>query len=44
MKCPQCQLVEMWLKEMKDNKYIWQCKKCHLEIEEDIPEETEETE
>ena len=28
MKCPQCRLVEMSVREVKDNIVIHECKKC----------------
>lgn len=41
MKCPQCRLVEMLVKEMKDNIVTFVCPKCGKEIEEEIEEEPE---
>ncbi len=31
--CPECKLVEMKVKEVKDNKIIFICPKCKREIE-----------
>lgn len=39
MKCPQCRLVEMLVKEIKEDKIIYVCKKCGTEVEGEIPKE-----
>ena len=38
MKCPQCNLVEMLVKENKDNIVTFRCPKCGKEIKEEINE------
>lgn len=37
MKCPQCKLVEMLVKCVKDNTVEHICKKCGTTVKEDIP-------
>ena len=39
MKCPQCRLVEMLVKEIKDNIVTFVCPKCGKEIKEEIEPE-----
>ena len=37
MKCPQCKLVEMLVKCVKDNTVENMCKKCGTTVKEEIP-------
>ena len=39
MKCPQCKLVEMLVKNVKDNTVEHICKKCGTTAKEEIPKE-----
>ena len=36
MKCPECKLIEMFVKEVKDNIAIHECKKCGNTIKEEL--------
>jgi len=36
MKCPQCRLVEMLVKEIKDNIVTFICPKCNKEIKQEL--------
>lgn len=36
MKCPQCKLVEMFVKNVKDNTVEHICKKCRTTVKEEI--------
>jgi DNA-directed RNA polymerase subunit M/transcription elongation factor TFIIS len=44
MKCPQCRLVEMAVKEVKNNQVKLQCRKCGYETTVEEPKEEEESE
>ncbi len=37
MKCPQCKLVEMFVKNIKDNTVEYMCKKCGITVKEELP-------
>ena len=39
MKCPKCKLVEMLVKEIKENQVIYVCKKCGITAREELPQE-----
>lgn len=41
MKCPQCELVEMYVQNVdtENNKVEYMCKRCGTTIVEDLPEE-----
>lgn len=39
MKCPQCRLVEMLVKKVKDNTVEYVCKKCGKTAKEELPKE-----
>lgn len=36
MKCPQCRLVEMLVKNVKDNTVEYVCKKCGKTVKEEL--------
>ena len=44
MKCPQCRLVEMLVKERKDNIVTFKCPKCNKEATEELQEVNNEPE
>lgn len=39
MKCPQCRLVEMLVKNVKDNTVEYVCKKCGKTAKKELPKE-----
>lgn len=39
MKCPQCKLVEMLVKSVKDNTAEYVCKKCGSKVKTEMPKE-----
>ena len=39
MKCPQCKLVEMLVKEVNEYKVKFQCKKCGYEFNSEYKED-----
>lgn len=39
MKCPQCKLVEMLVKSVKENTIEHMCKKCGAMVKEEIRKE-----
>lgn len=39
MKCPQCKLVEMLVKNVKDNIVEYVCKKCGNTVKAEMPKE-----
>ena len=39
MKCPQCKLVEMLVKCVKDNTVEHICRKCGTTVKKEIPKE-----
>lgn len=39
MKCPQCKLVEMFVKSVKDNTVEYICKKCGGTVKEELQKE-----
>lgn len=41
MKCPQCRLVEMLVKNVKDNVVEYVCKKCGNTVKEEMKEDNQ---